>query len=700
MIKTLADALAERGYDSLTDVQQAVSEPGLSDKDLLVSAQTGSGKTVGFGLAIAPTLLGDTEQFERAAAPLALVIAPTRELAMQVKQELGWLYRNAGVRMASCVGGMDARDERRTLERGAHIVVGTPGRLRDHITKGNLILDDLRAVVLDEADEMLDMGFREDLEFMLDEAPEDRRTLMFSATVPPMIDKIAKRFQRDAVRISTITKGDQHADITYQAMTVNHNEIENAIINVLRFHEAQTSIVFANTRAAVARLMSRFSNRGFRVVSLSGELTQSERTHALQALRDGRANVCVATDVAARGIDLPNLDLVIHAELPTGSEPLLHRSGRTGRAGRKGVSVMIVTPKTEKKARRLLQWAKVRAEWVGAPTADEIREKDRQRLLDDPIWQEELTDEQTEFAASLLEKFDATQIAAAYLRLFQSQHSAPEDLSPPHEKPARKSHADFGPSTWFSVSVGRKNRAEPRWLLPMLLRGTNMDRTHIGAIRVKQNETFVEVSDAAMDNLVAFLDAGGEFEDGIRMTQLPEAPDLSEPRDARPPRRDRPQGDRPRGEKPKWDKPKKKADGVAHREAKPRREKEERGDKPAPKKRDWDDKPRKPREADRSRSEKTFKKKRVWDDKPPRKEPRKDRGDFDRKPRSEDGDTPRKPRHKKGGDKPFGKKDGKPLRKSDDKPFKGGDRKGGKPKGRGFTGANDAPRRKKNPPRT
>ena len=361
---------------------------------------------------------------------------------------------------------------------------------------------------------------------------------------------------------------------------------------------------------------------------------------------------------------------------------------------------MMVTPKTEKKARRLLQWAKVRADWVNAPTADEIHAKDRQRLLDDPIWQEELTEEQTDFAASLLEKFDATQIAAAYLRLFQSQHSAPEDLSPPHEKPARKSHSDFGPSTWFSVSIGRKNRAEPRWLLPMLLRGTNMDRTHIGAIRVKQDETFVEISDAAMDNLVAFLDAGGEFEDGIRMTQLPEAPDLSEQRDARPPRRERPQGDRPRGDKPKWDKPKKKADGVAHREAKPRRDSDDRSEKSASKKRVWDDKPkrdekpRKPRGDNGPKGDKPFGKKQVWDDKTPRKEARKDRGDFERKPRAEDGDKPRKPRHPTGGEQPFGKKDGKPFRKSGDKPFKGADRKGGKPKGRGFTGANDAPRRK------
>ena len=179
MITPISEALAERGYDTLTPVQQAVSAPELVGRDLLVSAQTGSGKTVGFGLAIAPTLLADANQFGPAAAPLALIVAPTRELASQVMRELTWLYARTGAVVASCVGGMDMRTERRALERGAHIVVGTPGRLRDHIERNALDLGELRAVVLDEADEMLDMGFREDLEFMLGEAPETRRTLLF-----------------------------------------------------------------------------------------------------------------------------------------------------------------------------------------------------------------------------------------------------------------------------------------------------------------------------------------------------------------------------------------------------------------------------------------------------------------------------------------------------------------------------------------
>src|SRR6056297_1083878 len=402
MFQTLADALTERGYDNLTAVQEAVTAPELHDSDLLVSAQTGSGKTVGFGLAIATTLLDQDGALGPAQAPLALIVAPTRELALQVKIELSWLYAKAEARLATCIGGMDMRDERRTLERGAHIVVGTPGRLRDHVQRGSLDLGGLRAIVLDEADEMLDLGFREDLEYILGEAPQDRRTLMFSATVPPMIAKLAEQYQRDAKRVTTLEGGSQHADITYQAVRVAQQDAENAIINLLRYHDAENALVFANTRAMVNRLTARLTNRGCSVVALSGELSQKERSHALQAMRDGRARVCVATDVAARGIDLPKLELVIHAELPSNAEGLLHRSGRTGRAGRKGISALVVAPKTVKRAERLLKFAKIKADWIAAPSADEILRKDEERLLADPVWSTEPTPEQHDFATRLL----------------------------------------------------------------------------------------------------------------------------------------------------------------------------------------------------------------------------------------------------------------------------------------------------------
>ncbi len=685
MIAPLQDALTERGYDTLTDVQTACSNPDLEGKDLLVSAQTGSGKTVGFGLAIAPTLLGDAVHMGRAEAPVALVIAPTRELALQVKRELTWLYAKTGAWIASCVGGMDMRDERRALSRGAHIVVGTPGRLRDHIERGSLQMDQLKAVVLDEADEMLDLGFREDLEFMLGEAPEDRRTLMFSATVSPMIAKLAKNFQNDAERISTVSGKEQHADITYQAVRVAQQDAEHGIINILRYHEAEKAIVFANTRAAVNRLTARFSNRGFAVVSLSGELSQNERTHALQAMRDGRARVCVATDVAARGIDLPKLELVIHADLPTNTEALLHRSGRTGRAGQKGISALVVTPKIAKKAERLLKWAKLKAEWVEAPSAEEIMRKDEERLLTDPVWTDEVSEEQQEFATKLLELHSAETIAAAYLKLYQSRKSAPEELADPNTRPERKERkerAPFGPSTWFSVSAGRKDRAEARWLLPLVCRAGDITKDSIGAIRVQEKETFVELAQPAVAGFLDKVGDGGELEEGMTIHKLDKAPELER----------RPSGG-PRGPKPGGKKPYRERDDFEPRgERKPKRDFDDR-----PKGKSDFKKPKsdfKPRDDEKPREKPHVKKsgKAVWGG-----EAQAGEAEFRKsRERRDDGDKPAGKGPRKEGGKPFSKSDGKSHGKPDGKragkpggkpagkPFaKGpGGKSGGKPKGK------------------
>lgn len=522
--QTLALALERRGYSSLTPVQEAVSDPALSGLDLLVSAQTGSGKTVGFGLAIADTILGEGDRFASAATPLALVIAPTRELAMQVKRELAWLYGEAGVVMASCVGGMDMRDERRALDRGAHIVVATPGRLRDHIMRGSIDLSDLRAVVLDEADEMLDLGFREDLEFILGESPETRQTLLFSATVPPAIAGLAKSYQRDAQRISTVAEKSQHSDIEYQAMSVAPRDDENAIINVLRYFESPNAIVFCNTRAMVNRLLSRLSNRGFSVVALSGELSQAERSHALQAMRDGRARVCVATDVAARGIDLPNLDLVVHAELPNSHETLLHRSGRTGRAGRKGVSALVVPPKSRKKAERLLKMAKLQVNWDTAPSAEAIKERDGERMLADPAWSEAPAASEEPMVAKLAEEFSPQQLAAAYLRLWNAGRSAPEELSPANAKPEPR--APFGPSVWFSIATGRDQGADPRRLLPMLCRAGDITKGDIGAIRIQPGETFAEIREAQVEGFLKSIGSEMVLDDGTKVTRLATPPNI------------------------------------------------------------------------------------------------------------------------------------------------------------------------------
>jgi ATP-dependent RNA helicase DeaD len=523
----LERALSERGYAEPTPVQAAVLEAE-HGRDLLVSAQTGSGKTVAFGLALAETLIGDADRIEDNAAPLALVIAPTRELALQVSKELEWLYAAAGARIATCVGGMDPRAERRVLDRGAAIVVGTPGRLKDHLERGALDLSELRAVVLDEADEMLDMGFAEDLTFLLDAAPAERRTLLFSATLAKDIVALARTYQNDAIRIDTTSKNAPHGDIEYKAIRVQPNEVENGVVNILRYFEAPGALVFANTRERVKHLTSSLRERGFSVVGLSGELSQGLRSEALQALRDGHARVCVATDVAARGIDLPDLGLVIHAEIPVNKATLLHRSGRTGRAGKKGVSVLMVTHTRRRKVELMLQSAAITAEWSGPPSAEMIEARDHERMMSDPVLMAPADEENLALGRQLLERMSPEQAAAALIRLYRQKLPAPEDVRD-DERMARtqtgtrkgrdgaeRPLTDFardGDMTWFRINIGRDKSADPKWLMPMICRLGGVSKPDIGAIRIFDRETKFEIVKGAEAAFRSALQRG--LDDGV-----------------------------------------------------------------------------------------------------------------------------------------------------------------------------------------
>ncbi|MDP3175210.1 MAG: DEAD/DEAH box helicase [Phenylobacterium sp.] len=528
----LQRALAERGYQDATPVQAAVLAASAEGRDLLVSAQTGSGKTVAYGLAAAIDLLGDGETMGPAGAPLELVVAPTRELAMQVASELAWLYASAQARIATCVGGMDSRREQRMLAAGAHIVVGTPGRLRDHLERGHLELSELKVVVLDEADEMLDLGFREDLEFILEATPAARRTLLFSATIAKPIANLARSYQRDAVRIDTTRHDEPHGDIDYRAIRIAPNEIEHAVVNVLRYFESPGALVFCATREAVRHLYVNLRERGFAVVALSGELTQKERGEAMQALRDGRARVCVATDVAARGLDLPDLGLVVHADMPANKAGLLHRSGRTGRAGRKGAAVLLVPYNKRRRVEQLLESANIAATWSGPPSGEEIRAGDQARLVNDPMLSETPTEEDLALARSLLNDRTAEQVAVALVRLHRAALPAPEDVfddtrggSTPTSvsgpiktyKPERDALVDpipgeftrMGPDdvSWYRLTTGRSSGADPKWLIPLICRLGHVTKRDIGQIRIFDRETKFEIAKAVEAKFAKAIEA-------------------------------------------------------------------------------------------------------------------------------------------------------------------------------------------------
>ncbi len=556
----ISDALIAQGYAEPTPVQAAVLEAEALGRDLIVSAQTGSGKTVAFGLAMAARLLEQGSGLAVARAPLALVIAPTRELALQVSRELGWLYARAGLRITTCVGGMDPSKERRALYGGTHVVVGTPGRLRDHLERGALDLSSLAYVVLDEADEMLDMGFRDDLEEILDATPAQRKTLLFSATMPKPIVALARRYQSDALRISTVGDDRGHGDIAYQAVAVSPADIEHAVINLLRFHEAETAMLFCATRDNVRHLHSTLVERGFAAVALSGEHSQNERNYALQALRDRRARVCVATDVAARGIDVSSLSLVIHVEIPRDAEILQHRSGRTGRAGKKGTAILIVPFPRRRRVDMMLRGARIAAEWVEVPTPEAILRQDRERLVETLLQPIEVSDEDRELAQRLLEHKSPAEIAAALVMAHRSRMPEPEELidlrgrgtESAQANPAHR--AGFDDIVWFRMDIGRRQNADPRWILPLLCRRGHITKSEIGAIRIAANETFFQVPRAVEAKFRSALARtaipGGEDESGITIEPSPETPRESarvngRAHDQRGPRPDRPPAARP-----------------------------------------------------------------------------------------------------------------------------------------------------------
>lgn len=506
----LRPALEARGYTDPTPVQAAVLAPGLAGRDLLVSAQTGSGKTVGFGLAIAPEIL-EAEQLNLRDSPLALVIAPTRELATQVQRELGWLYAPTGARTLSCVGGDDIRRQLRGLFQGATIVVGTPGRLRDLNERGALNLSKIRAVVLDEADQMLDLGFREELEALLEACPAERHTLLFSATLPDRILSLAGKYQKNAARVE-VKPVETQADIQYQAMLVAPEERDLAVVNVLRHVESKGALVFVATREGAHHLHARLVERGFEATALSGDYSQPERDRSLMRLREGRARVLVATDVAARGLDIPDLGLVIHADLPLDAEILVHRSGRTGRAGRKGQAVLLVPPGRRGFLRRLLHDAKLTVAWNLVPSADDVHAQDQERLFQALSPSEEPSEDDRVVARRLLAAHDPEALVAELVRASRARAPEPEDL--PRTEALEKAAAEERnrPRTeprypreqqhriegvWFKIDYGRRDNAAPAVLLPLICRRGAIDRRFIGSIRVLEGETHFEVHPAA-----------------------------------------------------------------------------------------------------------------------------------------------------------------------------------------------------------
>jgi ATP-dependent RNA helicase DeaD len=541
----LAGALEKKGFERLTPVQEAVLAADLQGRDLRISSQTGSGKTVAIGLVLrdhvrdvgaeaAENGEGDAGEAEpsgnvkgrdQRARPRALVVTPTRELAKQVEEELTWLYAPLGARVTSVTGGGGYRDELRAFRAKPAIVVGTPGRLLDHLKRGAIDASATGTVVLDEADRMLDLGFREDLEAILGYPPEEHRTHLVSATFPREVRALADRVQKDAVPVEGTPLGTANLDIEHLIHLVHPRERLAAIINLLLENPGGQTLVFARTRADVAEISQALADAGFNIAMLSGEMEQAERNRALAAFKRGNVDALVATDVAARGIDVQDVTRVLHAEPPTDADAYTHRSGRTGRAGKKGISSVLVAERELARTTSLLARARVRWRFAPLPTAEALRDaRDEDlftRLAADFVEGDAIDPRSLALAERVIGSSEPLRAVGRLVALaLRRSHAEPRDvtlINPPSQgaraagAARRREHGAHESGTagngrsgdrrqstdWvaFRVSWGEAHGADPRRLVAMMCRRGKIEGRDIGAIRIGRTSSVVEVAD-------------------------------------------------------------------------------------------------------------------------------------------------------------------------------------------------------------
>ncbi len=504
----LREAMIAHGFTVLSPVQRAVLAPAAAGRNLRISSQTGSGKTVALGLVLADDLLDAAA----GAGTRVLVVTPTRELAIQVRDELRWLFAKLShVRVEAVTGGTDMIRERHALRRAPTILVATPGRLLDHVRRGSIDCTKVAHLVLDEADRMLDMGFREDLEAIVEAVPPERRSHLISATFPPQVRRLADKVQIEAMHIQGTELGAANDDIEHTASLVDRGDTYGAIVNALLLAQGEKVLVFVERRADTAELADRLTTDGFAVQALSGELSQAQRNRALESFRSGVVEVLVSTDVAARGLDVPDISLVIQVDLPKDPDDYTHRSGRTGRAGRKGRSLLLVPIRGQRHATGLLRAAKIEPVWRPLPTAEEIHEAlgERTRQLVQSRLGEVSTARALAQAAELLEGRDPAQLVATLLQLaapkLPCEPKRVRSLSATEDRPrgntmsssaVRAKHTRHaGRFVRFSINWGHRKGATPSRLLSHLCRRGEIDSGLVGAIEIGPGSATFEVAD-------------------------------------------------------------------------------------------------------------------------------------------------------------------------------------------------------------
>nr|CEL14265.1 DEAD-box ATP-dependent RNA helicase CshA [Kibdelosporangium sp. MJ126-NF4] len=517
----LLQALASLGYEEPTPIQREAIPPLLDGRDLLGQAATGTGKTAAFALPVLQLLSGGRQGKD----PAALVLVPTRELAMQVSQAFHRYGRDLGVTVLPIYGGAPIGRQLQALERGVDVVVATPGRALDHIGRSTLRLGGVRTVVLDEADEMLDMGFAEDIEAILDETAEDRQTVLFSATMPSRVDGIVRRHLRDPVRIqmgrAESTDGGATPLVRQSAYVVARAHKPATLGRVLDVEAPSSAIVFCRTREEVDLLTETMNGRGYRAEALHGGMGQEQRDRVMGRLRAGTADLLIATDVAARGLDVEQLTHVINYNVPSAPEAYVHRIGRVGRAGREGVAITLAEPREHRMLKAIERVTKQPISVEKVPTVADLRVR-RLELTRAALQESLLTDDLDRFRVvveTLTDEFDIMNVALAAVKLAHESSGVltddEEEIPDVRESPGRGKTQRTGPDgrrrgpggdvARLFLGIGRNAGIRPQDLVGAIAGESSLTGRDIGAIEIADRFSLVEIPESAVDEVISAL---------------------------------------------------------------------------------------------------------------------------------------------------------------------------------------------------
>lgn len=554
----LLKALSTLGYEEPTPIQREAIGPLLTGSDLLGQAATGTGKTAAFALPVLQQW-ADAKQTRTSTDPVALILVPTRELAVQVSEAFHRYGRDLGVQVLPIYGGQPIGRQLQALRRGVDVVVATPGRALDHIGRGTLQLGDLRTVVLDEADEMLDMGFAEDIEAILQETPDDRQTVLFSATMPSRVDGLVKRYLRDAVRIQmgrATTAPGEAPKVRQSAYVVARAHKPAALGRVLDVESPTAAIVFCRTREEVDQLTETMNGRGYRAEALHGGMSQEQRDRVMGRLRAGTADLLVATDVAARGLDIEQLTHVINYDVPSAPEAYVHRIGRVGRAGREGVAVTLAEPREHRMLKAIERVTKQRITMEKVPTVADLHAR-RLEMTRAALHESLLEDDFDRFRVvveTLADEFDIVEVALAAVKLaHEAMGNTPDDeVIPDIAEPPADRRDRTGPGAGrreggggrggrgnpdavkLFIGLGRRNGVRPQDLVGAIAGESGLAGRDIGAIEIADRFSLVEVPAGAADDVIDALRNAT-----IKGKRVSARRDRERDRESAPPRRQR-----------------------------------------------------------------------------------------------------------------------------------------------------------------